>query len=222
MPTKPTEPTSKEIYKQTIELIGREKIFFLFTGGSIKPLIEASEYLWENGFNLIGIDFRIAGVKDLLKSLKKQGQKNLGVFSISTRKEARIAINAGALFIFTTHLDRGIIRRCKKEDLFHAIGAITPTEIFNAYDLDAKAVSIYPSGQMGGLSWLIFLRETFPKVKFVPTDKMSPYEASQYLKAGAYAVAPIIDLDKVKEPKELIREFSVTLGRDDPSGRLYK
>jgi len=159
MPTKPTEPTSKEIYKQTIELIGREKIFFLFTGGSIKPLIEASEYLWENGFNLIGIDFRIAGVKDLLKSLKKRGQKNLGVFSISTRKEARIAINAGALFIFTTHLDRGIIRRCKKEDLFHAIGAITPTEIFNAYDLDAKAVSIYPSGQMGGLSWFMFLRE---------------------------------------------------------------
>src|SRR3989304_2690202 len=133
MPTKPTEPTSKEIYKQTIELIGREKIFFLFTGG-----------------------------------------------------------------------------------------AITPTEIFNAYDLDAKAVSIYPSGQMGGLSWFMFLREIFPKLKFVPTDKMSSYEASQYLKAGAYAVAPIINLEKIKKPKELIREFSVTLGRDDPSGRLYK
>lgn len=210
---KRTEPTSKEIYKQTVELIEREKIFFLFTGDSIKPLIEASEYLWENGFNLIGIDFRIAGVKDLLKSLKKQGQKNLGVFSISTRKEARIAINAGALFIFSTHLDRGIIRRCNKESLFHAIGVLTPTEISNAYDLGANLVSIYPCEQMGGLSWFMFLREIFPKVKFVPTDKMSPYEASRYLKAGAYAVAPTIDLDKVKEPKELIREFSVNLSK---------
>lgn len=213
MPTKPTEPTSKEIYKQTIELIEREKIFFLFTGGSIKPLIEASEYLWENGFNLIGIDFRIAGVKALLKSVKRKGKRNLGVFSISTRKEARIAINAGALFIFSTHLDRGIIRRCNKESLFHAIGALTPTEISNAYDLGANLVSIYPCEQMGGLSWFMFLREIFPKVKFVPTDKMSSYEASQYLKAGAYAVAPIIDLERIKEPKELIREFSVNLSK---------
>ncbi len=200
-------PTSKEIYKQTVELIEREKIFFLFTGDSIKPLIEASEYLWENDFNLVGIDFRIPGVKDLLKSIKRKGQRNLGVFSISTRKEARIAINAGALFIFSTHVDKGIIRRCKKESLFHAIGALSPTEIFNAYELGADAVSIYPSGPMGGLSWLIFLRETFPKVKLIPTDKMSPYEASQYLAAGAYAVAPIIDLDRVKEPMKLIQEF---------------
>ncbi len=213
MSKKPTELTSKEIYKQTVELIEREKIFFLFTGDSIKPLIEASEYLCENGFTLIGIDFRIPGVKDLLKSIKRKGQRNLGVFSISTRKEARIAINAGAVFIFSTHLDRGIIRRSKKENIFHAIGALTPTEISNAYDLGANAISIYPSGQMGGLSWLMFLREILPKVKFVPTDKMSPYEAGQYLKAGAYAVAPIIDLDKVKEPKELIREFSVNLSK---------
>ena len=222
MSKKPTERTSKKIYKQIVELIEREKIFFLFTGDSIKPLIEASEYLWENGFNLIGIDFRIPGVKDLLKSIKRKGQRNLGVFSISTRKEARVAMNAGAVFIFSTHLDKGIIRRSKKENIFHAIGALTPTEILNAYDLRVNAVSIYPSGHMGGLSWLIFLREIFPKLKFIPTDKMSPYEASQYLKAGAYAVAPIIDLDKVKEPKALIREFSVTQGRDDPSGRLYK
>ena len=211
MSKKPAEPTSKEIYKQTVKLIEREKIFFLFTGDSFKPLIEASEYLWENGFNLIGIDFRIPGIKNLLKSVKRKGQRNLGVFSISPRKDARIAINAGASFLFSTHLDRGIIRRCRKEGLFHAIGAITPTEIFNAYDLGADAVSIFPSGQIGGLSWLIFLRENFPMVKFVPTDTMSPYEAGQYLKAGAYAVAPIIYLDKVKEPKELIREFSDNL-----------
>ena len=213
MSKKPTERTSKKIYKQIVELIEREKIFFLFTGDSIKPLIEASEYLWENGFNLIGIDFRIPGVKDLLKSIKRKGQRNLGVFSISTRKEARIAINAGALFIFSTHLDRGIIRRCNKESLFHAIGALTPTEISNAYDIGANLVSIYPCEQMGGLSWFMFLRKIFPKVKFVPTDIMSPYEASQYLKAGAYAVAPIIDLERIKEPKELIREFSVNLSK---------
>jgi 2-keto-3-deoxy-6-phosphogluconate aldolase len=60
---------------------------------------------------------------------------------------------------------------------------------------------------MGGLSWLVFLRRILPKVKFIPTDAMSPFEAADYLKTGAYAVAPIFDLEKVKELKELIAEF---------------
>ena len=222
MPKKLIELTSKEIYKRTIELIEKEKVILLASSNSHKSLLEASKYAEENGFSLFGVDYKVPGIKDMLKTLKRQGQRNLGVFSISTRKEARIAINAGALFIFSTHLDRGIIRRCNKESLFHAIGALTPTEISNAYDLGANLVSIYPCEQMGGLSWFMSLREIFPKVKFVPTDTMSPYQASQYLKAGAYAVAPIIDLDRVKEPTGLIQQFSVTQGRDDPSGRLYK
>jgi 2-keto-3-deoxy-6-phosphogluconate aldolase len=65
---------------------------------------------------------------------------------------------------------------------------------------------------MGGLSWFMFLRGLFPKVKFVPTDTMSPFEATEYLKAGAYAVAPIMDLEKIKEPKELIAEFLLARG----------
>jgi hypothetical protein len=60
---------------------------------------------------------------------------------------------------------------------------------------------------MGGLSWLAFLRRTFPRIKFIPTDMMGPYEAAEYLMAGAYAVAPIIDLGTVKELKESVKEF---------------
>ena len=204
------ESSSKEIYEQTIERIEKERIILLLTGDSPASVTEASQYARETGFNLIGIDFKIPGVKDLLKSLKRTGQRNLGVFSISTKKEARIAINAGAVFIFSTHVDKGIIRRCKKEKVFLAVGSLTPTEVFDAYDLGADSASLFPCGQMGGPTWFLFLRGTFPRIKLIPTDIMSPFEAAQYLKAGAYAVAPIIDLEKVKEPYNLIREFIVT------------
>ena len=204
------ESSSKEIYEQTIERIEKEKIILLFAGNSLASVTEASKYAKENGFNLIAIDFKISGVKDLLKSLKRKGQRNLGVFSISTKKEARIAINAGAVFIFSTHVDKGIIRRCKKEKVFLGVGSLTPTEVFDAYDLGADSASLFPCGQMGGPTWFLFLRGTFPRIKLIPTDIMSPFEAAQYLKAGAYAVAPIIDLEKVKEPYNLIREFIVT------------
>lgn len=207
MSKKHLEPSQKGIYKQTLELIEKERIFFLLTGSSTESLLEATNLIRESGFNLVGVDFQIPGAKDLLKSLKRQGQRNLGVFSVPTKKESRIAIKSGTTFIFSIQVEKGIIRRCKERSIFHASGAFTPTEIFNAYDLGANAISLFPCKKMGGLSWLAFLRRTFPKIKFIPTDMMSPYEAAEYLMAGAYAVAPIIDLEKIKELKELIAEF---------------
>jgi 2-keto-3-deoxy-6-phosphogluconate aldolase len=62
---------------------------------------------------------------------------------------------------------------------------------------------------MGGLDWFLFLKGIFPGIKLIPTDTMSPFEASEYLRAGAYAVAPIIDLERLKEPYKLIGEFMV-------------
>lgn len=201
------ELSAKEIRKQTIELIEKERVLFLLTGGSTESLLEASNLIRGSGFNLVGVDFQIPGAKDLLKSHKRQGQRNLGAFSISTKKESRIAIKAGATFIFSIQVEKGIIRRCKERSVFHASGAFTPTEIFNAHDLGANVISLFPCGKMGGLRWLAFLRRTFSRIKFIPTDAMSPYEAAEYLMSGAYAVAPILDLEAVKEQKELVKEF---------------
>jgi 2-dehydro-3-deoxyphosphogluconate aldolase/(4S)-4-hydroxy-2-oxoglutarate aldolase len=205
------EPSSKEIYKRTLELIEKEKIIFLLTGKSTQSVLEASKQIQESGFNLIGIDFQIPGVKDFLKSLKRHGRRDFGVFSVSTQKEARIAINAGAVFIFSAHVEKGIVRRCRKESTFHSIGALTPTEVYNAFDLRADTVSLFPCGKMGGLGWFLFIRRMSPRVKMIPTDWMSPFEAVQYIKSGAYAVAPIIDLEKAKELDSLIEEFTEAL-----------
>src|ERR1700756_2590993 len=151
------EPPSKEIYKKTVQLIEKERIFFLLTGGSIESILDASNLIRESGFKLIGVDFQTPGAKDLLRSFKRQGQRNLGIFSASTKKESRIAINAGAVFVFSIQIEKGIIRRCKERNVFHASGALTPTEIFNAHNLGANAISLFPCGKMGGLSWLVFL-----------------------------------------------------------------
>ncbi|HXG30249.1 MAG TPA: hypothetical protein VNK81_01270, partial [Thermodesulfobacteriota bacterium] len=99
--------SSKEIQKRIVERIEKERIIILLTGRTAQSVIEAYMHLRENGLNLVGVDFRIQGIKDRLKSFKKKGQRNLGVFSISTKKEARVAINAGAVFLFSTHVDRG-------------------------------------------------------------------------------------------------------------------
>ncbi len=187
--------------------VEKEKIFLLFKGDHLDSFIESSSYASEKGFNLIGINMKTPGLKDHLKSLKKHGQRRFGVFNVPSKKEARIAINAGASFIFATHCDRGIIRRCNRETVFNSIGCLTPSELAAANEFGAKTISIFPCNKMGGVSWFLFLREIFPKLRLIPTDKMNPSEASQYLRKGACAVAPIIDLDMVQNPRGLIEDF---------------
>ena len=187
--------------------IEKEKTFLLFKGNHLDSYIEPSSYACEKGFNLIGIDIKTPGQKDYLRSMKKHGQTRYGVFSVSSKKEARIAINWGASFIFSTHCDRGIIRRCNRETVFNSIGCLTPSELAAANEFGARTISVFPCNKMGGVSWFVFLREIFPKLRLIPTDKMNPSEASQYLTEGAYAVAPIIDLDTAQNTRRLIEDF---------------
>ncbi len=196
-------PSNKEIYTETLKLIHEEKIFFLITGNCLEELIEAAAILKQKGFNLIGLDFAVPKVKDELRKFKKTGKKDYGVFNISTKKETRIAINAGARFVFSKNFEKGTIKRCKKEKVFNAIGAITPTEVFNTFNHRADAVSIYPCEMFGGTNWIEFIHRNYPQIRLIPTDKLETDKIIEYLKLNIFAVGTIIETQKVSKLEQL-------------------
>ena len=186
-------PSPSELFKESLKKIENDRVIPLLTGKSAENIFHVAERIVENSGCLVGIDFKIQGVKDRLKYLKRKGERHFGVFSVSTAKEARTAINSGALFILAPHLDKRILRKCKTDKVFHAPGALTPNEVYCCDDLRADTVSIFPCSVMGGVEWLRRLTDMFPDVKLIPTDMMTSDEVRNYLQAGAYAVAPIID-----------------------------
>lgn len=197
-----------ERYKISIEIIEAKRLFILLTGESSEQVFDALGELKEKGHELVCVDYKIPKIVERMKSIKRKGGDCPGVFSISTAKDARIAINAGVKFLFTTHTDKGITKKCKREKIFHAAGALTPKEVYEANDLGADAVSVYPCSVMGGVSWLHTLKEMFPGFKLIATGVMTPEEAGDYLTMGAYAVAPIIDTKKTEEARDLIQSFT--------------
>lgn len=197
-----------ERYKISIEIIEAKRLFILLTGERAEQVFDALGELKEKGHELVCVDYKIPKIVERMKSIKRKGGDCPGVYSISTAKDARIAINAGAKFLFTTHTDKGITKKCKREKIFHAAGALTPKEVYEANDLGADAVSVYPCSVMGGVGWLHKLKEMFPGFKLIATDVMTPEEAGDYLTVGAYAVAPIIDTKKTEEARDLIQSFT--------------
>lgn len=194
-----------ERYKRTLKLIERERTFILLTGDSVEQIFDALGELKERGHELACVDFKIPGTTERMKSIKRKGAICPGVYSISTAKEVRTAINAGAALIFSNHMDKGVTRKCRREKIFHAAGALTPKEVYEAIESGADAVSVYPCSAMGGVSWLRRLKEMYPGLKLIPTGKISVTEAGDYLKAGAFAVASVIDAGNTVEARGMIQ-----------------
>lgn len=199
--------SNKQIYDETVSKISSQRLIFLLTGSSLKDCTHAAENIREHGFDLIALDFRIAGVRVELKRLKRKNERNFGVFRVFTGKQARIAINAGARFVFSTHSDKQIIRRCRKGRVFHSAGALTPNEIHNCNELGADSISIYPCKLFKGIELVQFLKCSYPETNLIPTDDFESWEISQYLSVDPYAVAIILDTEKGHSIDNMIGEI---------------
>jgi 2-dehydro-3-deoxyphosphogluconate aldolase/(4S)-4-hydroxy-2-oxoglutarate aldolase len=205
--SKHTKPSPSELHKETVQRIERQRVIPLLTGTSAEDLFNAAEGISETSGCLIGVDFKVQGVKDRLKSMRRKGERGFGVFSVRTAREARMAVSSGALFVFSPYLDRSIVRKCKTEKVFHAPGALTPNEVLSCATLRADAVSVFPCSAMGGVEWINRLKEIFPAVKFIPTDAMTADDVRSYLDAGAYAVAPIIETEDTDKTARFLEEI---------------
>lgn len=197
----------RKIYDELVNTIHTQKIIFLISGGSVSDCIDLTARIKELGYDITGLDFRIPGLKETLKKYKRKGLKNFGVFNILSSKDARIAINSGARFIFSPHMHKGVVRRCRKEKIFHSPGALTPYEVNLCKELKSDTVSIYPSRLFGGTALFNFLKKNYPETGFIPADSFDSAQILEYFRLEAYAVANIIDLNDITDIGETLKDL---------------
>jgi 2-dehydro-3-deoxyphosphogluconate aldolase/(4S)-4-hydroxy-2-oxoglutarate aldolase len=66
-------------------------------------------------------------------------------------------------------------------------GALTPTEILNAWEAGADMVKLFPADSMGP-AYLRAVLAPLPQVRLAPTGGISLDNAAEYLRAGATAL----------------------------------
>ena len=144
------------------------------------------------------------------------GEKVLiGTGTVVDGKMAEEVINAGSQFIVSPNYPRDLIETAIKHNKPIIPGALTPTEIYDAYTMGADAVKVFPCGTVGGASYLKAIRGPLPHIPLVPTGGVNLETAGSMLEAGAYALgvgSAITDKKAIKEGKfevitENVREF---------------
>ena len=67
-------------------------------------------------------------------------------------------------------------------------GALTPTEILQAWEMGADFVKVFPADALGGPAYIKAVKAPLPQVDLIPTGGVDIDTATDFIRAGASAV----------------------------------
>ncbi|PKI68741.1 hypothetical protein CRG98_010798 [Punica granatum] len=110
------------------------------------------------------------------------------VGTVLNAKDAQIAISAGARFLMSPAMVKGILADTLASEVLYIPGVMTPTEILSAYDAGAKIVKVYPVSALGGISYISAIQKPFPHIPMVASQGVTIESTGEYIAHGASAV----------------------------------
>lgn len=151
--------------------------------------VSVAEALAEGGLQAIELTFTTPGAADALAEARRLLPPHvlLGAGTISTADELEAALDAGADFLATPHLDLALLGSMLASGRLTLPGVLTPTEVAAALRAGADAVKLFPAAT-AGVAYLRSLFGPFPGLRVVPTGGVSIAGALEWLDAGAAAV----------------------------------
>src|SRR5262249_47312762 len=112
----------------------------------------------------------------------------IGAGTVLDVKAAREVVARGARFVVSPVLDRAVVRYCRDHNVPCLPGALTPTEMLEAWRAGATCVKLFPASTVGSR----YLREVLaplPFLRVVPSGGVTLENAGEWLRAGAAAVS---------------------------------
>ncbi|MDQ6713927.1 MAG: bifunctional 4-hydroxy-2-oxoglutarate aldolase/2-dehydro-3-deoxy-phosphogluconate aldolase [Candidatus Dormibacteraeota bacterium] len=100
---------------------------------------------------------------------------------------ATTAVQAGARFLVSPHIDVELVRWAVAQNIPVFSGAFTPSEILAAWRAGASAVKVFPASAMGP-SYIRELQGPLAAVPLIPTGGVTLENAAAFIAAGAVGV----------------------------------
>ncbi|MHA1943734.1 MAG: bifunctional 4-hydroxy-2-oxoglutarate aldolase/2-dehydro-3-deoxy-phosphogluconate aldolase [Candidatus Thorarchaeota archaeon] len=198
--------------EKAMELIHDTGLIPIIRVESAETAFKVADAFLAGEVNIIEVTMSVPGAVGVVEELvEKFGDKVLiGTGTVVNGKMAEEVIEAGSQFIVSPNYSRDLIETAIKHNKPIIPGALTPTEIFDAYTMGADAVKVFPCGTVGGAAYLKAIRGPLPQIPLVPTGGVNLETAGPMLDAGAYALGvggAITDKIAIKEERfEVITE----------------
>lgn len=141
------------------------------------------------GLSLIEITWNSEQAPELIRQLRTElPHCIIGTGTLLNLEQLEQAIEAGAQFLFTPHVNLTLIAAAVKAGVPIVPGALTPTEIVTAWEAGASCIKVFPIQAVGGASYIKALQGPLGHIPLIPTGGVSLENAQEFLNAGAIAV----------------------------------
>lgn len=155
--------------------------------GALEPLIETIEAA---GLKTIEITMNTAGAAGLIRKACALCKKRLtiGAGTVLDMKSLKTALDAGATFIVMPVLIPDVMAYCAKHKIPAFPGALTPQEIYAAWQSGATMVKVFPSGCFGP-GYFREIKGPFNDIELLACGGVTPQNMQSYFSSGASAVS---------------------------------
>ena len=155
-------------------------------GSFFREVMQAS---FSAGLQFLEITMNTEGAAGIVSRCRPEvpDGKWLGVGTVRNLEEARIAVDAGAMFMVTPNTETAVIEYGRGKDIPVIAGAFTPTEVYTAWTAGAAMVKVFPCG-VAGPGYIRELKGPFDHIPLVAVGGVNSSNLGEYFKAGVAGV----------------------------------
>jgi 2-dehydro-3-deoxyphosphogluconate aldolase / (4S)-4-hydroxy-2-oxoglutarate aldolase len=154
-----------------------------------RGLVDVVRALAKGGVRAVEVTMTVPGALQIIEQARRELpiEIHVGAGTVLDPTSARLAIIAGADFLVSPAFDPEVITVSRTYGIAMMPGALTPTEILQAWRAGADVVKVFP-GRVGTPDYFADLRGPFPDIRLMPTGNVDATTAPQYIASGAVAV----------------------------------
>ena len=174
-----------------LETIKERKIIAILRGLKPEYLLRLGHAFEEGGIGLMEVTYNQREPETWndtargIEALEKEFGERLmvGAGTVITPEQVRMTYNAGGHYLVTPATQPEIIRMGKALGMGLFPGALTPTEILEAYNAGADAVKVFPASVLGA-AYIKAVRAPLSHIPLMAVGGVNEKNAAEYMKAG--------------------------------------
>ncbi|WP_077623257.1 bifunctional 4-hydroxy-2-oxoglutarate aldolase/2-dehydro-3-deoxy-phosphogluconate aldolase [Sediminibacillus massiliensis] len=184
--------------------------------------VPIAEALVEGGVGALEITVDTKGSYQLIERIKEKFGKEVlvGAGTVLDAETAKMAIDAGADFIFSPNFDEPTVRMANRYGKISIPGVMTPTEAVNAYTAGADLLKVFPGDSLNQ-NFIKNLQGPLSHIPVMPTGGITVDNAEFFIRSGAVALGvggSLVDKKAIKAEDygkltEIARHFKAAIER---------
>ena len=174
---------------KVLERVKELGLLAVIRGPSADLTVKMVKALIAGGVLGIEITYTTPNAEDVVKTLADlYGERIiLGMGTLTNTGQAETAKKAGASFLVSPVCEAELVKSMVGSGLLCMAGALTPTEVFQAYQSGVDVVKVFP-GSLGGPAYIKALKGPFPNIPMMPTGGVNADNIADWFAVGVVAV----------------------------------